>query len=83
VAGIEPASAGFHRVRIAPNLGTLGRITATMPHPRGEIRVDLAHGEGRLAGEVDLPPGTPGEFEWAGHRQELAPGVNRIALEDR
>jgi hypothetical protein len=80
VAGIEPAAAGFRRVRIAPNMGWLERITAAMPHPKGEIRVDLRRRAGRLAGEVDLPPETSGEFQWAGSSQKLTPGANRIDI---
>ena len=40
VAGIEPASPGFATVRIAPHLGSLPSLTATYPHPQGEIKVE-------------------------------------------
>ena len=39
VAGIEPAAPGFATVRIAPHLGDLPSLTATYPHPQGEIKV--------------------------------------------
>jgi alpha-L-rhamnosidase len=83
VAGIEPAAAGFRRVRVAPNMNNLERITAAMPHPKGEIRVDLRRRAGRLAGEIDLPPRTPGEFHWHEWSQELTPGENRIDIAEK
>ena len=42
VAGIEPASPGFATVRIAPHMGALPSLTATFPHPEGEIKVEYA-----------------------------------------
>jgi hypothetical protein len=79
VAGIESAAAGFHKVRIAPNLGKLDRVEARMPHPRGEIRVKLDAKNGGLSGEIDLPTGTTGEFVWKGAVRNLSPGPNQIS----
>jgi hypothetical protein len=64
-------------------MNNLERITAAMPHPKGEIRVDLRRRAGRLAGEIDLPPRTPGEFHWHEWSQELTPGENRIDIAEK
>jgi hypothetical protein len=74
VCGVEPASAGFQTVRIAPHLGELTRAEGAVPHPAGMIRVSLVRqGEG-LHAEVELPPGVTGEFIWQGETRALTPG---------
>ncbi|MBW3637291.1 MAG: alpha-L-rhamnosidase [Armatimonadetes bacterium] len=39
LAGIRPTAPGFSRVEIKPQLSQMRHLDATMPHPRGEIRV--------------------------------------------
>ena len=51
VAGIKPAANGFASVRIAPQPGGLGRISARVPTPRGMVSVALRF-------EGDVPSGT-------------------------
>ncbi len=78
VAGIESMSPGFAQVRIAPNLGKLSHVSARIPHPKGEISVDLKRKGDKLLGDVTLPPGTTGELVWAGKHRRLAPGQNHL-----
>jgi len=78
VAGIAPASPGFATVRIAPHPGTLGSISATFPHPKGTITVQLEHRGDELTGTVTLPQGLTGTFVWRGESQALNAGVNKI-----
>ncbi len=78
IAGVESAAAGFHKVRVAPNLGKLNDVDARMPHPNGEIRVRLKRQNGKLSAEVDLPNGTTGEFDWNGATRDLTPGSNHL-----
>jgi alpha-L-rhamnosidase len=80
VAGIESLAPGFRRVRIAPNLGSLQHISATMPHPKGGIRVDLQRHSGKLVADVELPSGVSGEFDWMGRSVSLKPGNNHLDL---
>ena len=80
VAGIESLAPGFHRVRIAPNLGKLEHISATMPHPKGEIRVDLERRGSKLVADVELPSGITGNFEWLGRSVALKPGKNHLGV---
>jgi len=78
VAGIEPATPGFASVRIAPHLGTLNSLTASLPHPRGEIRVEYHRKGPGLDATITLPAEVSGSFIWNGKAQPIRPGVNRI-----
>ena len=78
VAGIESIAPGFAHLRIAPNLGKLSRVTARMPHPKGEIQVQLQRAPDNLIADIELPPGITGELEWLGWRRPLHPGKNHL-----
>jgi hypothetical protein len=81
VLGIRPASPGFKSVRIAPSLGALKRAAGSMPHPLGDIEVRLERsGDQGLRGEVTLPPGLSGTFEWKGRQLPLRPGRQEIGM---
>jgi len=78
VAGVEPASPGFATVRIAPHLGTLRSLTATFPHPLGNIRVEYRRKGDQLDATVHLPAKLSGEFVYGGKTWPLNPGANHI-----
>ena len=81
VLGVRPAEPGFRSVRIAPSLGPLKRAEGRIPHPRGDIEVKLERsGELGLRGEVTLPPGLSGVFEWKGRKLGLKPGRQEISM---
>lgn len=81
VCGIEPAEIGFRSVRIAPHLGSLEFARGAVPHPQGMIEVDLKKTGGHgLAGQVILPAGLSGVFEWNDQMIPLVPGTNAISL---
>jgi alpha-L-rhamnosidase len=80
IAGIESAAPGFGRVRIAPNLGTLKHVSARMPHPRGEIRVDLRREGEKVKATVELPATISGDFVWKGQHRALRPGTNEFGF---
>lgn len=83
VLGIRPASPGFGRVEIAPALGSMRRASGHMPHPAGEIRVQLERiGATGLKGEIALPQATTGLFRWRGSTVELAGGTNLVRCDD-
>ena len=50
VAGIEPAAPGFAEVLIRPHLGPLQHVTATLPHPLGDITVAYQRKRTKLGG---------------------------------
>jgi hypothetical protein len=81
VAGIRPAEPGFRSVRIEPHLGTLGRLEARMPHPKGEIEVSYRRDGDALDATVTLPPGLGGELAWHGRSQPLQPGRQTLRVE--
>ena len=75
VCGIESAEPGFKSIKIAPNLGRLKKINASMPHPEGEIHVDITRkGESGLTGIVYIPMELSGTFHWNGNVLELNGG---------
>jgi len=90
VAGIEPSSPGFATVRIAPHLSNLASLTATFPHPQGEIKVEYhysassadphAHGGGTLHAVIILPGTLTGTFEFNGQTWTLKPGHGQIEI---
>jgi hypothetical protein len=80
VAGIDSMAPGFARVRVAPNLGQLSQVHARMPHPKGEIDVQLVRRGAGLTADVELPAGVTGEFVWAGATRPLAAGKNRLTF---
>jgi len=81
VAGIQPAEPGFRSVLIAPALGKLEYIKATMPHPKGDISVDLTRrGSSGLSGTVELPADLNGTFVWGGNRIKISGGKKTINI---
>jgi len=88
VAGIEPASPGFATVRIAPHLGSLPSVTATYPHPQGDIKVDFhwtglhedsnTRGGSTFHADILLPGTLTGTFQLDGRSWPLNPGRNKI-----
>lgn len=78
VAGIDSMAPGFARVRVAPNLGKLTQVHARMPHPQGEIDVQLVKRGAKLTADVALPAGVTGEFDWAEVKKPLAAGKNHL-----
>ncbi len=78
ICGIEPAGTGFKSVRIEPHLGQLTYVRASMPHPRGEIKVDLRRDGSSISGKVTLPKSLTGEFLWRGKKTSLHGGENAI-----
>jgi alpha-L-rhamnosidase len=80
VAGIEPASQGFHSVRIAPHLGQLQRAAATMPTPKGLVEVRYTREGSGWAAVITLPDGLPGELSWHQKVVPLHAGEQTIRL---
>ena len=80
VAGIEPAAPGFGEVVIRPHLGALTRLSVKMPHPQGDITVNLDRAGDRLNAAVILPRGLKGRVEWRGKQISLHGGRQRVLL---
>jgi alpha-L-rhamnosidase len=79
VSGIKSASPGFKTVRIAPNIGSLKNIDATLPHKLGSIHVKLQKdNKNHVSGEITLPVHLNGVFVWNGKERQLKEGINKI-----
>lgn len=78
--GIRPASWGFATVEIAPQLGHLAHARGTMPHPQGEIAVELRRDGDTLHADVTLPDGVSGVFRYAGKTMELHGGAQKLSV---
>jgi alpha-L-rhamnosidase len=81
VAGIEPASPGFAKVRITPHLGALPSLAATYPHPAGSIEVKYQRQGAGIDASIILPGTLSGEFVYHGKTHPLVAGVNHIKAE--
>jgi hypothetical protein len=81
VLGIDTAAPGFQRVRVRPFLGTLERVSGSIPHPKGEVSVRLERAGRALRADVSLPVGVTGEFIWMGIRRPLASGANALTID--
>jgi hypothetical protein len=80
VAGIRPASPGFRTVIIEPNPGALRRVSATMPHPNGEIKVEYATKKSGIDATIRLPASISGTLLWQGKSYPLHEGAQKIEL---
>ena len=81
VCGITPASPAFKSVNIEPHLGNLDFIECKMPHPKGDIILNLKrNGKEGIKGDIILPEGLPGKFIWNGKETKLYKGKNYIKL---
>jgi hypothetical protein len=81
VGGIGPGAEGFERVRIAPHLGKLQHVSATMPTPKGVVDVDYTKEAGVWTALITLPDGLPGELDWGGKMMPLHEGKQTVRLE--
>ena len=78
VLGLAPLTPGFSKVRIAPQPGSLSRVAAVLPTPRGAIREELTFAGQTAKGRIVLPKGVEGVFVWRGIEKPLVSGVNDI-----
>ena len=85
MAGVRPASPGFATVLVAPHLGSLKHVSATVPHPKGAIEVEYmveptSVGASSVKAVVVLPSGVSGELLWDGKTSTLHPGKQELQL---
>jgi hypothetical protein len=80
VAGMEPATPGFATVMIQPHLGSLPGLKASLPHPRGQIKVEYQRKGNRLEADVALPADVSGWFVWNGQKVALKPGPQHLSF---
>ncbi|HVZ95267.1 MAG TPA: alpha-L-rhamnosidase N-terminal domain-containing protein [Chitinophagaceae bacterium] len=65
VLGIDTDAPGFAKIKIEPHLGSLKKVSGSMPHPQGEIKVSYQmNTAGKWAAKISIPNGTTGVFIW-------------------
>jgi hypothetical protein len=79
VLGIDAASPGFREIKIEPHLGSIEKISGSIPHPNGMIAVSYEHKNNWVI-EIELPANTPGVLIWKGKKYSLKPGRNELRL---
>jgi alpha-L-rhamnosidase len=80
VAGIQPQSPGFAKVRIEPHLGALRHLEAAMPTTKGMVEASYTRTGEALTADVKLPLGVTGEFFWQGKTVGLHEGEQKLDL---
>jgi hypothetical protein len=78
VAGIRPGSPGFGTVLVAPHPGSLTSLSATMPHPAGDIVARYQKSGAGWVFDIALPPGLTGTLRFEGQSAPLAAGPNHL-----
>ncbi|MBJ2173526.1 hypothetical protein JBL43_04715 [Aureibaculum sp. A20] len=78
IAGIYPLSKNFEEIGIEPHFGDLKSFEAVMPHPKGEIIVNLKKKGDKVKGEIVLPNGTTGVFKFNNQEIKLTEGKQII-----
>ncbi|MDP4269170.1 MAG: alpha-L-rhamnosidase C-terminal domain-containing protein [Bacteroidota bacterium] len=81
VLGIESDAPGFAKVKIEPHLGDLKKVSGSMPHPKGAIKVAYScNKKNKWIISVNLPEGISGNFIWKGKIFSLKSGNNQLEL---
>jgi alpha-L-rhamnosidase len=80
VAGIRPRTPGFATVTIAPHLGLLKHVSATVPSPKGNVEAEYTAENSRVHAVINLPIGVSGELHWKGKLLKLHEGRQEMQL---
>jgi alpha-L-rhamnosidase len=79
VLGIDTDAPGFNKIKIEPNLGSLTKVSGSMPHPKGVIKVRYnVNAQSKLSAVISIPKGTSGVFVWKGKEHILKSGETRL-----
>ena len=80
VLGIDSDAPGFAKVKIAPHLGTLTKVSGEIPHPEGKVAVAYSLKGKKWQVNISLPSKTSGTFIWKGKTYLLKAGTNVFEL---
>ncbi|MGZ4048645.1 MAG: alpha-L-rhamnosidase-related protein [Bacteroidia bacterium] len=79
VLGIDTDAPGFTKIKIEPHLGKLKKVSGSIPHPNGEIKVSYnLNQRGKLNAVISIPKGTNGVFVWKGKEYVLKSGETKL-----
>ncbi|WP_116789824.1 alpha-L-rhamnosidase-related protein [Flavobacterium psychrotrophum] len=80
VLGIDSDAPGFAKVKVAPHLGILTKVSGSIPHPEGKVAVAYSLEGKKWKVSISLPAKTSGTFIWKGKTYPLKPGDNAMEL---
>jgi hypothetical protein len=80
VAGINPGTPGFSSVEIAPHLGSLEHVAASMPTPHGPVEVSYEKANQSWTAQIKLPENVSGNLTWHGQLLPLHAGMQTLKL---
>lgn len=78
IVGVTPQEPGFRRISIAPRLGSLTHVDATVPTQQGAVVVRLDRKSDVWHVALDLP--APASFDFMGARRDLPVGSSVFVL---
>lgn len=83
ICGIMPDAPGFQKIKIAPHLGELKEVSASMPAPQGTVSVNLKRktSSDGIIGEITLPGNMKGNFVWMDKEIQLTGGKQIIDID--
>lgn len=81
VCGIRPIAPGFSKVRIKPEPGDLKYLNGSVPHPSGNISLQMKKKEKIYDFLITMPKNTDGLFIWKGKEYPLYGGEQQLSLE--
>jgi len=76
VLGLDSEAPGFTRIRVEPHLGSLQKVSGSMPHPNGTLSASYQLNNGKWDITLELPAGTSGRFLWKEKEYPLKAGNN-------
>lgn len=80
VCGIKPLKPGYSQIEIKPNPGALKFVDASLPHPKGDIKLNLQFDNGKVSGMVTILGDMDATFVWGKSAIILKQGENKIKL---
>ncbi len=79
--GIDTDAPGFKRVKIAPALNRIDKISGSIPHPLGRVSVEYRiDNDSTLHAKVELPTSVEGYFVWKGKEYPLKEGSQNLII---
>ena len=72
---------GFSKVKVEPHLGTLTKVSGTIPHPAGMITTSYELKNGKWSIDIILPQKITGRLIWKEKEYQLKSGENNFELQ--
>ncbi|GAB3431280.1 alpha-L-rhamnosidase-related protein [Niabella aquatica] len=80
VLGIDSDAPGFSKIKIKPHLGSLLKVSGSIPHPNGKVGASYTFKQNKWMVSISLPQSTSGVFIWKGKDYMIKAGENSFTL---